>query len=282
MKYFKLLYLFVLISVMVLFTSASGQRLKPEELIQKHLDAIAPAEKRAEAESYIAVADIKITNVTRRSPPTIGRAVFASAGSKSFLGMNLNSNDNPVEKITFDGGRPRIDFTIPGQRSVFGNLLQANPFMIQEGLLGGTLSTNWALFGVEEKRPKLSTSGTRKVNGVDSYVLRYVPRGGADFEVTLYFAKDTFNHIRTEYRRTASASIGRNIDESARQSETRIRITEDFSDHKEFEGIKLPAKYTMLYSISGQNGTTEISWEYELIEFALNPKLDDDTFNSEQ
>ena len=72
--------------------------------------------------------------------------------------------------------------------------------------------------------------------------------------------------------------MGVTIDQSARQSETRIRVTEDYSDFKSVDGYMLPHKYKMLYSISGQNGTNEVTWEFDLLEFAVNRPMDDATF----
>jgi hypothetical protein len=94
----------------------------------------------------------------------------------------------------------------------------------------------------------------------------------------MYFDKETFRHVRTEYSRTSSASMGRTIDESARNSETRLKVIEDFSDFKEFAELTLPTKYRIHYSITGQNGTTEIEWVSNISEFAVNQKLDAGTF----
>lgn len=40
----------------------------------------------------------------------------------------------------------------------------------------------------------------------------------------------------------------------------------------------LPHTYKLLYSVSGQSGTTEIEWNFELNEFAFNQNLDEATF----
>ena len=95
----------------------------------------------------------------------------------------------------------------------------------------------------------------------------------------MYFDAQTFQHVRTEYKRTASAAMGRTIDESARHQETRMKVTEDYSDFKEVQGgLTLPTKYIIHYSVSGENGTTEISWTANLSEFAPNQRLDPGTF----
>jgi hypothetical protein len=57
---------------------------------------------------------------------------------------------------------------------------------MKEGLLGGALTTNW--MGLSP-RGKLSSNGTKKINGRDAYVLTYSRKGGGDLDVTLYFDK---------------------------------------------------------------------------------------------
>lgn len=40
----------------------------------------------------------------------------------------------------------------------------------------------------------------------------------------------------------------------------------------------IPTKYKMLYSFQGTNGTKEVSWTYDISEFAINQPLDPGTF----
>jgi len=57
-----------------------------------------------------------------------------------------------------------------------------------------------------------------------------------------------------------------------------MKVTEDFSEFREVQGMNLPSRYKIHYSISGQNGTTEIAWTANLSEFAVNQPLDPGTF----
>ncbi len=50
-----------------------------------------------------------------------------------------------------------------GFRSKLGNFVVANDLLLEESLLGGTLSTSWALLDVAAKKPKLSFDGTKKL-----------------------------------------------------------------------------------------------------------------------
>ena len=127
-------------------------------------------------------------------------------------------------------------------------------------------------------KAKVKFGGSKKVDGKEAYALEYAPKGGSDLDITFYFDKETFQHVRTEYNRILSSGIGANIDQSARTSETRLKVTEQFSDYKDHQGRMIPTKYKMLYSFQGTNGTKEVSWNYDISEFAINQALDPGTF----
>lgn len=287
MKFFRLL--LPLVFCLAVSTPIFAQKMKAEDVLAKHLDSIATAENRAALKNMIAVGDAEVIYISQKNLPAKGRVVIASADKKMFFGMNLNAADYPLEKFISNGKNTSVSFVRPGVRSVLGNFISANNLLVEESLLGGTLSTSWTLLNIANSKAKLSFEGTKKIDDKEVYVLGYSPKGGSDFDINLYFDKETFAHVRTEYKRTASASIGRasvntrglTVDDSARQNETRIKIVEDFSDFKVEKGITLPHAYSLNYTTSGQNGTTEIAWKFVLNEFAFNQKLDDNTFNPE-
>lgn len=267
---------------LTLFTLSSfafAQKLKPEEILAKHLDSIGTAQARAADKSRIAVGDAEVIFVTQKSPAAKGRIVLASAGAKNFLGLNTNSINYPLEKLSYDGSRAKVGFVRTGVRSVFGNFVVANGILVEDGLLGGTLSSSWAMLNIADKKVKLTGEGTKKIDGREAYAIGYAAK--SDLDITLYFDKETFRHVRTEYKRTSSAGIGTRPEQSSGFSESRIKLTEDFSDFKEEKGITLPHTYKMNYSITGQNGTTEIQFNFLLNEFAFNQNLDAGTFDAE-
>jgi hypothetical protein len=143
------------------------------------------------------------------------------------------------------------------------------------------LSSSWVFLAASEGKAKISTAGAKKIGGRETYAISFAPKGGGDLDIKMYFDQETFRHVRTEYGRTSSASLGRTIDESARQSETRLKVTEDFSDFKESDGVTLPTKYKISYSTIGAN-TTEIVWMSNISEFAVNQKLDPRTFQVQE
>ena len=278
MKKFQILAVSTLF-LLVLSVSAFAQKLKPEEILAKHLDSIGTSEVRSANKNRIMVGDADIKFVTQKSIPVIGRIVLASAKEKSFFGIVSNSISYPSEKFSFDGKKTKVAFVKDGNRSVLGNFLLSNNILLEESLFGGTLSTAWALLDMGNKKAKLTSEGTKKINGKEVYALGYAAK--SDVDITLYFDKETFRHVRTEYKRTSSATIGTSPNQSSRFNETRFKVTEDFSNFKAETGLTLPHNYSINYSIIGQNGTTEIQWDFSLNEFAFNQNLDAGTFNAE-
>ena len=269
--------MFLLFFVAAPFVNSQA-KLKPEEVIGKHLESIAPADKRASIKSLIGVGEVRVEYLTQKNQPASGRMVVASEGNKMFFGMQLNASDYPQEKVVFDGSKVDVSLVRAGSRSVLGNFIQSNSSIVSQGLISGTLSTSWALLGAAERGYKVSSGGSKKIDGKDVYAINFSPKGSSDLDITMFFDQETFQHVRTEYKRTSSASMGRTPEESSRMQETRLKVTEDFSDYKIFEGVNVPTKYRMHYSISGQNGTTEIAWTASFAEFAINQKLDPGTF----
>lgn len=268
-----------LLSLLLMFAlNSPAQKLSTEEIVEKHLASVAPTEMRSKFNSFIAVGDVGVSFVAPKNPSTRGRIVFASSGDKSFVGMNLNAVDYRSEKFVYDGQNVDVEVVRLGSRSTLGNFITSNSALISDGLIGGVLSTRWAMAKFSDRRAKISSGGSKKINGADTFVLRYTPSGGGSLDINLYFDKSTFRHVRTEYSRISSASIGRTADDSVRQSESRLKLVEDFSDFKDVNGMTLPHSYLITYVISGAHGTTEIKWSSQLLEFAINQPLDDTTF----
>jgi hypothetical protein len=279
MKLIKFSALFVL-SLTAFSVVSFGQKLKAEEILAKHLDSIGTTEARSSVKSQMVLGEAKVTFISQKNQSPQGRVVLASAGEKNFLGMKLNALDYPWEKFSFDGKKAKVSNIRSGVRSILGNFVISNNQLLEESLLGGTLSTSWALLNIPAKKAKITSDGVKKIDGKEVYALDYSLRG-SDVEIKMYFDKDTFRHIRTEYGRVTSARIGATPEESIRMSETRLKVIEDFSDFKNENGLMLPHKYRILYSAIGQNGTTEIEWAFNFTEFAFNPTFDEKTFNAE-
>ncbi len=270
----------VLSTIFFLAGMVSAQKLKAEEILAKHLDSIGTAEARASVKTRLAVGDATAKFISSKDQIVQGRVVFASEGEKNFLGMNMNSTLYPGERFTFDGKKTNVAFVQVNNRSILGNFIQSNSMLLEDGLLGGALASSWAMQNMASNKAKLSSDGIKKIDGKEYYALGYTRKGGGDLNITFYFEKDTFRHTRTEYRRSSSAGIGLRPEDSTRFSETRLKVTEDFSDFKAENGLNLPRKYRLFYSITGQSGTTEIEWLFIINEIAFNQTLDPKTFDA--
>ena len=269
--------LFFTFSAMTL--TGFGQKLKPEEIVAKHLESIGTVEARAAAKTRMAVGEASVTFISQKNQTTQGRIVLASTGGKNFFGLSLNASDYPGEKFSYNGAKAKVEVPSTTPRSYLNIFVDGNSAVLRESLLTGSLASSWALTDLASRKSKVSGGGLKKVDGKEYYVLGYSPKGGGDWDISLYFDKDTFRHERTEYKRTSSAGIGTNPNQSSGFDETKIKITETFSDYKVQGGLMLPNSYKLLYSETGQRGTRGIEWAFSLSEFAFNQPMDDKTFD---
>lgn len=258
---------------------ASAQKLKPEEIIAKHLDSIGTAEARAAVKSQMAVGDAVVTFMSQKNQTAAGRIVMASSGDKNFLGLQLNAADYPGDKFSFDGSKTKVAKPVNGYRSYMTDFVEGNAPLLRDSLLGGILASSWALNDIANKKVKLGGGGLKKVDGKELYAIDYSPKGGSDVDITLFFEKDTFRHVRTEYKRTSSAGIGTRPEQSSGYDETRIKVVETFGDFRDVKGLMLPHNYKFTYSEIGQRGTREVEWAYTLNEFAFNQPIDEKSFD---
>lgn len=267
-----------------LLVSAAGignaQKLKAEDIVAKHLASLGPQEKVNAVRSIVAVGDLGLEFVTPKNLPAAGRVLFMSEGDKSFFAVQTNSVDYPQEKFLFDGAKTHIAAPTVTNRTILGNFVQGSSAIYSQGMFGGTLSTSWIMYKAAERGVKISVAGTKKIDGKEAYVLSVIPKGGSDVDIRMYFDQQSGRHLRTEYSRTQSAAQGRTMDESARNLETRYKVTEEFSEHKEIEGVVMPTKYRILYSRSGQNGTTELTWTALLTQIGFNQAIEAATFSA--
>lgn len=265
-------------------TPARGDdKMKAEDLIAKHLEAIGPQAARAAAQTRIVGGSSRAVFKARSTSGAIdGQVVIASTDNKVVLGMRFDSPNYPGERFGFDGRKFTVGYITPGVRSPLGNFALTNDEIFKEGLVGGTLTSAWALLNVAERKAKIEYGGTDKVNDRAAHKLRYYPNKGSDLKITLYFDAETFQHVRTQYDRIIGARLGAGGPESsARQQETRFKIVEDFGDYKEENKLKLPHSYKLQIEITKTAGSSLDRWEMTLDQFAFDQEIDDRMFNVE-
>lgn len=285
MKHFKLPALFVLIVIFLSANSLVAQKMNPEEIIAKHLDSIGVKEKRSAVKNQLIVGDVQFTAIGS-AVPVNGKVVIFSAGEKSVWGMNLNSNDYPLDRFGYNGKDTRVGYIRPGVRSTLGGFILNYTELLREGMMGGALTSSWALLDTGLRRPKLSYDGTKKIGDKETYVLSYTPKGSSDLSIKMYFDAKTYQHLRTEYNRVISARQGSTIDNSAGQGDDRFKLVEDFSDFKKAGTLTLPTTYTISYDSttnasirSIRNADKHFEWKFTITNFSYNQSLAENTFD---
>jgi hypothetical protein len=270
----------LLFIICITSVSLFAQKLKAEEIIAKHLDSIGKAEDLAKVTNMTFTGDVNFSQgSSNEGIPANGKFVLASEGSNVLLGMSFPVSSYPLEKVVYNGQTVNVAFTRPGVRSAFGEYLLSFGSVTREGLLGGVLSKNWALANLAFRNAKVSASGTKKIDGKEVYVLSYSPKKGSDVDdIRLYFDKETFRHIRTEYKKTISAQMGSNPNASASQLESFKNMTEDYSDFKTENGITLPRVYKTFVFIQLNRSSREYYYTTKINELYFNQKLENGTF----
>lgn len=279
LKNMKLVALFFCI-VFIAVSGAKAQKITAEEVINKHLDSIGTKEKRAEIKNQVIFTDVSFKQKGSTTPIT-GKGVILSAGVKNLWGMNLNSNDYPRDQFSYDGKDTQVGFSKPGLRSIIGSFILSYPDLLKEGLLGGTLTSSWALMNYDAAKIKISYDGTKKIDGKENYVLSFSPKGGSDLSIKMYFDKQTFQHTRTEYNRLIAASQGGSIDSSAGRTPERYKLVEDFSNYTKMGNLTLPGSYKVFYNYSRTATVREADWQFNITNYSYNQELDAKSFDIE-
>jgi hypothetical protein len=275
---------FIVFAVFVVAAVAEigAQKLKPEEIVLKHVDAIGSATARANRVNSTIVSDVIFAVGPASNRPVSGRSVFASQGDKLLYAMTFTIPEVPLEKITWNGRDIKVDFPDRGQRTAFGGYVFNNTALVSEGLFGGVLMTTWPLANVGVRGATLSLDGSKRIDGRESYVVGYQPKKGDGMTIKLYFDKETFRHVRTEYMRRISSQMGPRPDFAARQvrqeTESFETLTEDFYDFKTENGLTVPRGYKVTLVLQRERGLGEYRYTFAIKDIFYNRELDPETF----
>src|SRR5262249_42174107 len=226
---------------------AKEPELKPEDLIAKHLASIGSRDAVAAAKSRVIEGKVHFT-IQNGGGAEDGKQTFASQGDKIHFYLGLPNPNYRGERFVFDGSKIFLADVRPGVRSSLAEFIHVQDRIIREGLWGGVLSTDWALLSVDQRRPKLTCAGLKKVNGRELYELRYSPSKHSDLQISLYFEPESFHHVLTVYNLTISPQTSTSDIETAHQKETIYRLEERFSDFKTFDGLALPTQWEVRFT----------------------------------
>ena len=269
----------VLLSAMLTPVAAKGPKMKPEELVARHLAALGSPESRSVVQSRGAQGTARMEVLRGGSGFLEGPVVFASQGRKLLLSMQFNNLNYSAEQISCDEENVYVGNIAPGVRSQLGQFLYQYDELVKEGLFGGVLSTAWPLLDLEGRNPKLDYRELKKVNDRELLELQYrIRKGAGDVRIRLYFDPESFRHIGTTYKLRLSAPMGRTSEESARQSDERYTLEEWFSDFRPFDDLDLPAQWTVRLTVETGFGNFMGKWDMTFPQIAHNPSIDPQIF----
>jgi hypothetical protein len=248
-----------------------------DELVARHLDSIASASVRAGFKTRVAQGPVHYTILVGGAGSLDGKTQIASDGKKLVFMMKLPNNEYRGEQFVFNGEKDSVAFSTARQsRSGLGNFVFVQDSVIQEGLLGGVLTTAWPLLNLGERKAKVTFDGLKKIDGQELYDIRYRPHKNTDLEIHLYFDPQTYHHVETAYSYSVSAGLTLGGETAtAGQQANRFRLTEKFSDFKTVDGVTLPTSDKIQFSNELQNGKTTLNeWDLNSLDVTNNVPVD--------
>lgn len=262
---------------------AAGQdaKISTDDLIARHLASMGTAAAREAAISRVAQGTVNVKIDLGASGNLIGPLALASIGDKRLIQMQFEDTNYPREEFYFDGQKPFVPRVRPEGYTEIGRFVNTYNQLLRDGLLGGTLSTGWAMLDVKSRKPKLTYQGTRKVDGVELHRLQYrADKGPGDVVITLYFEPETFRHVLSTYTLTtrtgqrSKGGLGGNVQNpqssgiEALEAFRKIEFTESFSDFKIVDGVNLPTtwkiKFILEENAGSVMGTQSRVWEWNV------------------
>ncbi len=262
-------------------TAGFGQDLKVDEVIAKHLDSIGTKEKLAGIKNRL-VMGASFFESKLPSKKTGGKALIVSQGTNLYFIASFASKEYPFEKIGYFNDKISLPYVTSGNRSPLGAFIADHEKIVSDGIMTGSMSNTWILSNWQKGKFNIKSAGTKKIDGRKVYVLDYFPKGSGsgEFSIKMFFDAENFRHIRSEYRREISSKQD-TFGQLGRQGGVRMRLTEDFADFKDTEGLMLPHSYKLNYQTDSNSGTYEYIWGINVTQYMFNRKLEDNFFTFE-
>lgn len=279
---FSLLTLCVMLLQASLSLLTHAADMKPEDIVAKHLDSIGTAEARAAVKSRVVQGKLTFKVLVGGGGSVEGTWGRVSQQRKSNFVMRFGIGNYRGEQFVYDENKTYIAAdTSSLKRSRFGEFVHSQDYIIKEGLLGGELSTGWALQTLDQNGARLVYGGLKKIDGHQVLDLEYHSKKSSDMRIDLYFDPETYHHVKTTYAMSITAGMGTTITNSVNQQDIRYTIEERFSDFKAQDGITLPTTYSIEYTQEVQSGNTEVyHWDMTADKILDNVGLDPKNFDT--
>jgi len=288
-RFSKLVFTLIL-ALSIFAVQLPGAEVTPEQVIAQHLNAIGPADARAAIKSRVVQGTLKFRIQVGGGGEATGTWGRVSEQQQSNFVMRFAAGgDWRGEQFIYDGKKTGFaTATISHTRSVFAQFVSSQDFIIKESLLGGVLSTGWALENLDQNHARLQMIGHKKIDGHDVIGLQYFSKSSADAQVKIYFDPETYRHVMTSYTVEFAPNMNGNITESVYQHENRYTIEERFSEFQPVDGLTLPTHYSLQYTQEIQAkpnsqesvlGTTRVyNWDMAVEQIRHNLALDPANF----
>jgi hypothetical protein len=260
--------------------SAQEKKVNLEELISHHLDSIGSAQARAAAKNRVVSGSVKLISRVGTASNIDGQAAVASSGQKIRYSMRFSSPQYTGEQLGYDGTKVLTGHLPSGRRSPLSLYLEQQNLPLRDGLLGGTLSTGWALLRIEQLKPKLDYKGLKKIDNRQLHEVTYRPdKGSTDLKISLFFDPATFQHVRTDYEFKVPARLGAGPNDSTRLQEDYYKLVEDFDDFQTIDALMIPRKYRLQLQVQTSSGSNLFDWNIAIEQVLHNQALDEQIFS---
>jgi len=259
---------------------AQDRKLTIEELITHHLDSIGSAQARGFPKNRVVSGTVKLVSRVGTASNIDGQAGVASSGAKLRYSMRFTSPQYTGEEFAFDGSKVLTGHLPSGRRSPLSLYLEQQSLPLRDGLLGGSLSTAWAMLRLDQLKPRLDHKGLKKIDGRQLHEVSYrAAKGSTDLKVALFFDAATFQHVRTEYEFKVPARLGVGPNDSARLQEDYYKLVEDFEDFRAVDALMIPRKYRLQLQVQTSSGSNVFDWNVVIDQVSHNQALDEQIFS---
>jgi len=291
---------------------AKEPKLKADDIVKRHLDAIGPAPRLAAIRTRVIVGRTRMKLEAGEVGPgasamVAGTLSLAGTGHKYRIALPFQYSDYWGEQFVYDGAKTDVGFAYIQKRSPIGDFIYRYDMILEEGLFGGVLSTAWPLLECEVRQPKLEYVGLKKMSEQPVHVLRYSrKKGQADLRIELFIDAQTFQHLRTTYNLTLAyddkspalsesqpttirgngtivpqAKATAPHDDTGRQG-AQYRLEEYFGGFRAVDGVTLPGRWNIIFERASGNKTVQREWSVIIDQVVHNQPLDANAFVLEQ
>lgn len=278
--------LLLVIALLSAFACAADDPKSADELLAKHLAAIGTPEARAAVKSRGVDGPAHFNFVMGGGGGSAeGQMKMATEGRKLRLVVNLGTQNYTGEDFVSDGSKVSVAGFVSGKKSLLGAFVYQRPEVLKEGLLGGVLSTGWALLDVADRKAKLKYSGRKKIGTQELLELKYEPKKTSDnVQVHMYFDPTTYRHVMTIYEATIPVTAARSMNPNAASAqngqlsqEGHQILKETFGAFKTLDGITLPSQWAIEMT-DDVHATNTMKWDFT-IRNAVHAPVDPAAFN---